>query len=86
LRQHSAITDQQDTITALAITTDVFIGAAILSVGVTTVFAILGVGAEPDDDQETDAAWTLTPLTPNPGLAGQTGGNDRWGLAVTGRF
>jgi len=78
------ITDQQDTITALAITTDVLIGAAVVSLGVTGVFAILGIGEEPVDGEADDTAWTVAPIVPGP--ASGDAGSDAWGLAVTGRF
>lgn len=78
------ITDQQDTITALAITTDVLIGAAVVSLGVTGLFAILGVGEEPVDGETTEAGWTLAPIVPSPSTGGT--GSDGWGLAAMGRF
>ncbi|MBW2454690.1 MAG: tetratricopeptide repeat protein [Deltaproteobacteria bacterium] len=81
-----SLTDQQDTITALAITTDVLIGAAVVSLTVTGLFAILGVGEEPVSGETTEASWTLAPIVPNPAAPAGAAGSDGWGLAVVGRF
>ncbi len=80
-----SLTDQQNSVTALAITTDVLIGAAVVSLGGTGVFAILGVGEEPVDGETAETSWTVAPIVPSPARAATEAG-DGWGLAVMGRF
>ena len=85
------VTSKQDTVTALAITTDVFIGVAAASLVVTGVLWLVGVGEEPAAEPAETAAtaqleWSLQPWIESPGRAAGAQRDRRWGAALTGRW
>lgn len=81
------LTDKQSTVTTLAVTTDVLIGAAALTLVVTTIAALAGWGeVEEEPDETASVRWSLKPLPATPAAGRGPVSDPRWGAAVQGRF